>query len=147
MKSVWQNWPKPCELRVRNSDAELGIRRREPAFITRPYAQIESKCRVVGTASEKGFFHVLTRKQQGLTLLKRLATSWVMTIEASPRAIPLDIWFMQTDPTEEARLRRAFLVMAGLPKHGTRWARAQKSHAGESLTREERHCSSNEVKC
>jgi len=31
---------------------------------------------------------------------------------------------MQTDPTEETSFRLVILVMAGLPKHGTRWARA-----------------------
>jgi len=39
--------------------------------------------------------------------------------------IPLAI-SMPTDPTEAASpTKLALLVMAGLPKHGTRWARAQ----------------------
>jgi len=36
---------------------------------------------------------------------------------------------MPTDPTEETGLTLVLLVMAGLPKHGTRWARALISHA------------------
>ncbi|MDH5483197.1 MAG: hypothetical protein OEY22_10040 [Candidatus Bathyarchaeota archaeon] len=33
---------------------------------------------------------------------------------------------MQTDPTEDRKPQRlTLLVMAGVPKHGTRWARAK----------------------
>jgi len=45
---------------------------------------------------------------------------------------------MLTDPTEEASLTLVLLVMAGLPKHGTRWARAQNPTPGE-LNLEERN--------
>jgi len=37
---------------------------------------------------------------------------------------------MTTDPTEDRKPHKAcLLVMAGLPKHGTQWARAPTSHA------------------
>jgi hypothetical protein len=52
---------------------------------------------------------------------------------------------MQTDPTEETGVTLVLLVMAGLPKHGTRWARAQNPTPRE-LNLEERSLHS-EVKC
>jgi hypothetical protein len=35
--------------------------------------------------------------------------------------------------TEQEESKKLLSPMAGLPKHGTRWARAQISHARESL--------------
>jgi hypothetical protein len=37
--------------------------------------------------------------------------------------------------TQETKQQKDYDTKAGLPKHGTRWARAQRSHARESLTK------------
>ena len=45
---------------------------------------------------------------------------------------------MQTDPTEADGLRPPLLVKKGLPRHGTRWARAWTFPRQRELSREER---------
>jgi hypothetical protein len=40
----------------------------------------------------------------------------------------------QNPQTDAKELLSRNINLAGLPKHGTRWARAHCSHAGESLT-------------